>query len=230
MTNLPSRPAPLLAHTVTSLAAVSGGRVILGLGSGGLWDFIVKLGVGRLTPGEAVAAMAEAIQLIRALSGSGDPVTIRGKFYKVSDLEPSPVPAPPVWAGAVGPAPLLYRTARRRLRAQPGGWLAQPALPRIAAGRRRGGGGGGTRSRRRGEILNFAGRITPSLPAESRQGDGRWQGGSAERWVEELTGAVLEHGPGGFVYREPGSPPSEMALRLWSEEVVPAVRQRLAGA
>jgi alkanesulfonate monooxygenase SsuD/methylene tetrahydromethanopterin reductase-like flavin-dependent oxidoreductase (luciferase family) len=34
VTNLPSRPAPLLARTLTSLSALSGGRVILGIGAG----------------------------------------------------------------------------------------------------------------------------------------------------------------------------------------------------
>ena len=32
--NLPSRPAPVLARTLTSLSALSGGRVILGIGAG----------------------------------------------------------------------------------------------------------------------------------------------------------------------------------------------------
>jgi hypothetical protein len=33
VTNLPSRPAPVLARTLTSLSALSGGRVILGIGA-----------------------------------------------------------------------------------------------------------------------------------------------------------------------------------------------------
>lgn len=45
VTNLPSRPAPMLARTVTSLSALSGGRVVLGIGAGGLWAEIAKLGV-----------------------------------------------------------------------------------------------------------------------------------------------------------------------------------------
>jgi hypothetical protein len=34
VTNLPSRPAPVLARTLTSLSALFGGRVILGIGAG----------------------------------------------------------------------------------------------------------------------------------------------------------------------------------------------------
>jgi alkanesulfonate monooxygenase SsuD/methylene tetrahydromethanopterin reductase-like flavin-dependent oxidoreductase (luciferase family) len=33
VTNLASRPAPVLARTLTSLSALSGGRVILGIGA-----------------------------------------------------------------------------------------------------------------------------------------------------------------------------------------------------
>jgi len=36
MTNLLSRPAPILARTVTGLATISRGRVILGMGAGGM--------------------------------------------------------------------------------------------------------------------------------------------------------------------------------------------------
>jgi Luciferase-like monooxygenase/Bacterial DNA topoisomerase IB, N-terminal domain len=81
VTNLPSRPAPVLARTVTSLSALSGGRIVLGVGAGSLWDMIVKLGVPRLNGESAVRALKEAITLIRALSGGGDPVSFDGRFY-----------------------------------------------------------------------------------------------------------------------------------------------------
>ena len=67
---------------------------------------IVKLGIPRLDGGAAVRAMAEAITLIRALSGGGDPVTFDGEFYQVSDLDPAAAPAPRVFTGSVGPKSL----------------------------------------------------------------------------------------------------------------------------
>ena len=36
VTNLPTRPAPALARTISSLSALSGGRVILGMGAGAI--------------------------------------------------------------------------------------------------------------------------------------------------------------------------------------------------
>lgn len=142
VTNLPSRPAPVLAHTITSLSALSGGRVVLGIGSGGIWDSIVKLGVPRLTPGEAVTAMEEAITLVRALSGGGGPVSFEGRHYRVTDLDPSPVPTPPImdrlgWTQIA----CSNRTAGRRLDPEWGCRLAQPALPGLAPHRRQGSGG-----------------------------------------------------------------------------------------
>ena len=40
-------------------------------------------------------------------------------------------------------------------------------------------------------------------------------------------GAVLHHHAGGFVYRESGTTPSEVALGRWAHEIVPAVRQAI---
>jgi hypothetical protein len=50
VTNLLSRPAPILARTVTGLSAISGGRVVLGIGAGGMWEEIVALGVPACRP------------------------------------------------------------------------------------------------------------------------------------------------------------------------------------
>lgn len=106
VTSTPSRPVAVLARTVTSLSALSGGRVVLGIGAGAIWDMIVNLGVPRLDGASAVRAMEEAITVIRALSGGGDPVTFDGEFCQVSGLDPADVPAPPIWTGSVGPKSL----------------------------------------------------------------------------------------------------------------------------
>jgi alkanesulfonate monooxygenase SsuD/methylene tetrahydromethanopterin reductase-like flavin-dependent oxidoreductase (luciferase family) len=100
------RPAPVLARTITSLSTLSGGRILLGIGAGAIWDMIENLGVPRLDGGSAVRAMAEAITLIRALSGGGEPVTFDGEFYHVSGLDPADAPAPRVLTGSVGPKSL----------------------------------------------------------------------------------------------------------------------------
>ena len=126
VTNLPSRPAPMLARAITSLSVLSGRRVVLGLGAGFLWDEIVKLGVPRLEPGAAVHALAEAITLIRALSGGGEPATFDGARYQVSGVVPAAEPAPMIWTGSVGPRSLAVtgRLADGWVPARGSDWLS----------------------------------------------------------------------------------------------------------
>ncbi|GAA2095844.1 LLM class flavin-dependent oxidoreductase [Actinomadura alba] len=231
VTNLPSRPAPMLARTITSLSALSGGRVVLGMGAGGLWDEITRLGTPRLDPGAAVRAFEEAIVLVRALSGGGEPVTFDGEFYQVTALEPAPVPAAPVWTGSVGPKSLAVtgRVADGWIPGHAADWLSEryrtsrPIIDDAAA----------TAGRDPGDIAtiyNLPGLITPAPLAATRDDDGRWIGGSAEQWADELTGAVLEHGASGFVLFAPGgAAPDDTALGRWAQEIVPAVREAVAG-
>jgi len=228
VTSLPSRPAPVLARTITSLSALSGGRVVLGIGAGAIWDMIVKLGVPRLDGGSAVRAMAEAITLIRALSGGGDPVTFDGEFYHVSGLDPADVPTPPIWTGSVGPRSLAVtgRLADGWVPPMASDWRStryRESRPRIdeaaiAAGRD---------PAQIADVYNFGGRITPEPLAATRGEDGRWIGGSVRQWIDELTAAVLEHHASGFIYRSTDDTPASEALARWATEIVPAVREAI---
>ncbi len=229
VTNLPSRPAPQLARTVSALSTLSGGRVVLGLGAGGLWDEIVKLGVPRLEPGAAVRALEEAITLIRALSGGGEAVTVTGAHYQVAGLVPAAEPAPPIWTGAVGPKALAVtgRLADGWVPARASDWLSplyresRPIIDAAAAAAGRDPGSVVT-------VYNFGGRITAEPLAATRDDDGRWLGGSAEQWISELARAVQVHGAGGFFYRTTDDTPAEIALSRWAEDIVPAVRAAIA--
>ena len=65
--NIPLRPPAVVARAVASLDILSGGRAELGLGAGGFHDAIAAMGGPRLTPGQAVDALEEAIDVIREL-------------------------------------------------------------------------------------------------------------------------------------------------------------------
>ncbi|MBW8802764.1 MAG: 5,10-methylene tetrahydromethanopterin reductase [Catenulispora sp. 13_1_20CM_3_70_7] len=229
VTNLPVRPAPMLARAVTSLSALSGGRIVLGLGAGGSWDDITRLGVKRLSGAEAVRAFEESFTLIRSLTGGGSPVTFDGEFYHVDRLEPARIPAPEIWTGSVGRKSLAVtgRQADGWIPGHAADWLStryresRPIIDEAAAAAGRDPSAVAT-------IFNFPGRMSPTPLAVTRDEDGRWLGGSVAQWVEELTGAVLEHRAGGFTYFPTGDVPVERASAVWAQEVVPGVRDALA--
>jgi alkanesulfonate monooxygenase SsuD/methylene tetrahydromethanopterin reductase-like flavin-dependent oxidoreductase (luciferase family) len=233
VTNLPLRPAPMLARTVTSLSALSGGRIVLGMGAGGLWDRISDMGVPRLAPDAAVQAFEEAIVLVKKLSGGGPPVTSEGGHHRVHEIEPAPVAAPPVWTGSVGRKSLAAtgRVADGWIPGHAADWLSEryrtsrPVIDDAAAAV-------GRDPREVRTIFNFPGRITDRPLAAMRDRDGRWVGGSVDQWVDELTGAVLEHGASGFMLFSPGGgTPDATSVARWASEIVPAVREAtLTGA
>ncbi|MGW2159348.1 LLM class flavin-dependent oxidoreductase [Nonomuraea sp. NPDC001699] len=229
VTNLPTRPAPMLARTVTSLSALSNGRVVLGMGAGGLWDRIADMGVPRQTPGEAVDAFEEAIVLIRKLSGGGAPVTHEGRHYRVRRIEPAPVVAPQVWTGSNGPKSLAAtgRVADGWIPGHAADWRSEryrasrPIIDEAAAAV-------GRDPREIRTIYNFPGRITDRPLPATRDHDGRWIGGSVGQWVEELTEAVLEHDASGFMLFSSGHGASDLTtLARWAQEIVPSVREAI---
>jgi alkanesulfonate monooxygenase SsuD/methylene tetrahydromethanopterin reductase-like flavin-dependent oxidoreductase (luciferase family) len=227
VTNLPTRPAPMLARTVAGLSAASGGRFVLGIGAGGLWDEITKFGVPGQSAGAAVRALEEAIVLIRALCGGGEPFSFDGEFYQVTDLEPAPMPAPPVWTGSGGPRSLAVtgRVADGWIPRQASDWRS----PRVAESRPVIDAAAVAAGRRPGDIAtiyNVAGRINDSPLVTTRNEHGRWIGGSVDQWVDELTTAVLEFGASGFIHHRIQDATSvDLTIGRWTQEIVPGVRQ-----
>jgi alkanesulfonate monooxygenase SsuD/methylene tetrahydromethanopterin reductase-like flavin-dependent oxidoreductase (luciferase family) len=192
---LPLRPPATLANEAASIDIVSDGRFELGLGAGSFWDAVEGMGGPRRTPGEALAALEEAVAVIRLLWSGERGVRFEGKHYSVKGIHSGPLPVHDVeiWFGVYGPkaCALLGRVAD--------GWI--PSLGRssfavladrqetideaaIAAGR-------DPASIRR--MLNIGGRITDG------ESDGRLTG-PPEQWIDELGAMVLEHGFDTFIF------------------------------
>jgi probable F420-dependent oxidoreductase len=98
------------AHLAKSLATVdqlSGGRLEIGVGSGGRRAQI--FGAFRVDPERYIAQFTEGLALMKAL-WTDDPVTFEGEFWQVegASMRPKPFqkPYPPIWMGGSAEAAL----------------------------------------------------------------------------------------------------------------------------
>lgn len=213
--NLPLRPPVVLARSVASLDVLSGGRVELGLGAGAFWDGIAAVGGPALTPGQGVDALAEAIDVIRAVwAAGGVPLRHEGEHYRVVGAQPGPPPVHPVeiWLGAYRPR-MLALTGTKADGWVPSMGYADPGdLPTMSA------------------AIDEAAERAGRWPGEIRRlyningrfgnGAGFLQGPPGD-WAEQL--AELTHADGISTYILAAN--SDDDVRRFAEEVAPAVRE-----
>ncbi|WP_308199859.1 LLM class flavin-dependent oxidoreductase [Actinotalea sp. K2] len=222
VTSLPLRPPAVLARAAASLDLLSGGRVELGLGAGAFWDAIEAMGGRRLTPGQAVEALSEAIDVIRGTWDAGDRsrLVVDGTHYRVEGAKRGPAPAHPigVWLGAYKPRMLRLVGQKADGWLPSLGYLSSPAD--LTEGNRRideaaSEAGRDPRAVRR--LLNIGG----SFSAERSD---RLLVGPPSQWVEQLAGLTLEHGVSGFILMADDA----ATLQLLGQEIAPAVRELVA--
>jgi alkanesulfonate monooxygenase SsuD/methylene tetrahydromethanopterin reductase-like flavin-dependent oxidoreductase (luciferase family)/hemerythrin-like domain-containing protein len=213
--NLPLRPPVVLARSVATLDRLSNGRVELGLGSGAFWDAVAAVGGPRRRPREAVDALAEAIQIIRAMwDADGPALRHEGEHYRVVGAHPGPAPVHPVeiWLGA-------YRTRMLRLTGTTAdGWLpsqayaAPDSLPELNA------------------IIDDAAVAAGREPASVRRLyniNGRFAGGAGfldgapRDWAEQLAELTLTTGMSTYILASDDA----ATLQRFAQEVAPAVRE-----
>jgi len=203
--NLPLRQPAVLARSLASLDLLSGGRVSLGIGAGGFWDAIGAMGGRRLDPGQAVAALDEAIDVFRGIWDAAErrPLRIEGDYYRVVGAKRGPAPAHeiPIWIGAYKPR-MLGLVGRKA-----DGWL--PSLSYLKPGDL------GRGNRLIDQAAEAAGRdpreITRLLNVTSQQS------------ADDLTRMALEDGISTFIVT--GDDPQR--LRHFATEIVPAVREQV---
>jgi alkanesulfonate monooxygenase SsuD/methylene tetrahydromethanopterin reductase-like flavin-dependent oxidoreductase (luciferase family) len=202
---LPLRNPAMLANEAASIDILSGGRLELGLGAGAFWDAIAGMGGPRRSPGEALAALEEAVKVIRLMWSGERGLRFDGEIYALDGIHSGPLPVHDmeVWFGVYGPkaCALLGRVAD--------GWLqslGRSSLDELArrheiidesateAGR-------DPSSIRR--LLNIGGTITRGESA------GRLHG-PASQWIDELTGLVVDQGFDTFIFWPESDPPAQV--------------------
>lgn len=221
--NLPLRPPAVLAKAVASLDVMTGGRVELGLGAGGFWDAIEGMGGPRRSPREAVAALEEAIAVIRLMWSGQRSVRHDGDHYRIHGVHPGPAPAHDIgiWVGAYGPRmlALIGRVADGWIPSS--GYLPPAELPARQAVIDEAAQAAGRDPSAIRRVYNVSGRITDG-------GSAGFLDGPATAWVETLTGLTLDEGMDTYVFWPSEDPTAQ--LRRFAEDVAPQVRAEVARA
>jgi alkanesulfonate monooxygenase SsuD/methylene tetrahydromethanopterin reductase-like flavin-dependent oxidoreductase (luciferase family) len=218
VTNLLLRPPAVLAKMAASLDVLTGGRFALGLGAGGFPEAVQAYGGPRRSPAEALAALEEAIRVIRLVWSGERNLRFDGAHYRLAGAHSGPVPADPIgiWLGVNGPRAL--RLAGRLA----DGWVpsVRGEITPLAEGTERldeaavAAGRDPAAIRR---VLNVNGRITDGPSAGLLNGP-------VAQWIDELTDLAVGYGFDTFVFW--GDGPDQ--LPRFAEEVVPGVRQQVA--
>jgi alkanesulfonate monooxygenase SsuD/methylene tetrahydromethanopterin reductase-like flavin-dependent oxidoreductase (luciferase family) len=212
--NLPLRPPAVLAKAAASLDVLSGGRFELGLGAGGFWDAIEAYGGPRRSPGEALAALAESIEVIRKVWSGERNLRFEGKHYRLAGAHSGPVPAHDlgIWLGVLGPRALAL-TARAA-----DGWVPslrdQRTMVEMTARLNDAAAEAGRDPGAIRRIVNVSGTVTSGESAGLLRGP-------VDQWVDELTDLAVGLGFDTFIFWL--DDPSQ--LDVLAAEVVPAVRE-----
>lgn len=223
--NLPLRLPTVMAKYAASLDQLSGGRFELGLGAGGFWGPIEAMGGPNRSPGEALAALREAVEIIRAY-WSGQTLRYRGEHYRAVGARPGPLPAHDMqlWLGVVGPR------AARLTGELADGWVpSMPYVPPARAAELNAIIDEGARSAGRDpaeirRIYNVGGDVAPIIESGGDPDDKQIVG-PRDHWVEVLTRLATEYGFSTFIL---WGVPTAPKLRMFIEEIAPAVKERVA--
>jgi alkanesulfonate monooxygenase SsuD/methylene tetrahydromethanopterin reductase-like flavin-dependent oxidoreductase (luciferase family) len=214
--NLPLRPPAMIAKQAASLDVLSDGRFELGLGAGAFWEAIGAMGGPVRSGREALEALEEAMQIIRAFWSGERTVSFEGKHYSVQGLHPGPPPAHPIgiWLG-VGKPRALVLTGRLADGWVPSlGWATPELVPELSQRIDDAAQAAGREPSEIRRVYNISGTIADGPPRGLLDGP-------PAHWVETLTEFASELGFDTFILW-PGDD-AQTQLERFAAEVVPAL-------
>jgi hypothetical protein len=191
--NLPLRHPVVLARSVATLDLITGGRIELGLGAGGFLEAVAANGGPRLTTGQSITALEEAIAIMREVwTTGGGGIRLDGKHYQLAGAKRGPAPAHDVsiWLGAYKPR-MLALTGRLG-----DGWLPSSGYA------------GPDQLSEMNKIIDEAAVEAGREPAEVRRlyniggrftGSGGFLQGPEELWIDQLTELTLGEGMSTYI-------------------------------
>jgi F420-dependent oxidoreductase-like protein len=207
-------PALLLKEAVT-VDRISGGRLILGVGSGWHEPEHRMYGLPFPPAGERVGRLEEAVQVLDALMRQ-ERTTFHGRYYQLEDapFEPKPLQRPRIPLLIAAHRPRMLRLAARYADV----WDTFPPIPGAATE--------GTRDSMEARLRALEGycREAGRDPAEIRRSS--WTGGEVLRSEEAFLGWVRGLRALGFTDFTTGLPgPAQMdSVRRVAAQVLPALR------
>lgn len=222
--NLPSRLPSVLARAAASLDRLSGGRVELAIGPGDTYaaDAVAANGGARRSGSESVAALSEAIDIIRGIwdTDASGGVQVDGDYYQVVGAERGPRPAHDIgiWVPAAGPR------MRQLVGAKADGWIAGGAWMsdvdrEVSAANRAVDEAAAVAGRDPGEIR----RIWDFHGSFAATGRGA-VAGPPRQWVDQLLPLALDHGMSTFILITDDA----ATIERYGGEVAPALRDAVA--
>jgi alkanesulfonate monooxygenase SsuD/methylene tetrahydromethanopterin reductase-like flavin-dependent oxidoreductase (luciferase family) len=234
VSDLPMRPPAMLAKASASLDIITKGRIELGLGAGAFWDAIHAYGGPRRAPGEAVAALGEALQVIHLIWNYNSPrrrVSFPGKYYQLDNAQagPSPHHDIKIWLGAARPRmmELIGRIGD--------GWViplntymsndeVRASQQMINASAKKNGRPLDSIAR----VANIVGVIDEQGRLDKSSGDKAPFIGSSSEWVNWMVSSYIDLGIDTFVFWPAGEGQEESQVRLFADRVVPKARASMA--
>ncbi|MER7890055.1 LLM class flavin-dependent oxidoreductase [Micromonospora sp. NPDC094482] len=219
--NLPLRPPAVLARAAASLDRLSHGRFELGLGAGAFPDGVEGMGGRRLTAGQGVAALREAIDILRGVWDDATPGPLKrdGKYYPIPGMQRGPAPDHDIniWLGAYQPR-MLALTGQTA-----DGWL--PTLEYLRSPDRV------TANRLIDEAAVAAGRdprqirrLLNIFNVDVSSRDRGFLQGPAEQWVDQLLPLVIDEGFSAFLIGRD----DPRIIQTFGQEIAPALREAVA--